>query len=365
MLEPLKKIYRFTRSFYRKLDFDIALRKAGREPKVFYLMGLGDHFPNLGDQAQAAAIPMWIKQHFSRPLLEIKTDHFDDLLPLLKRRISSADIVFLHSGGNFGDDWYETQVIREKAIAALPNNCLIQLPQTVHYSDSEHGRRRLGTSKEVIGRHPKLMIFGRDKQSEMLCKDFFSNSTISARPDMVLSMQQAVSKELGEKIERRASSIRKVLLIMRNDKEGVFDSTSQKMIGEHLTEAGYETTLWDTDVKDIFPDGYKFLTLRRYLEFISSFDAVVTDRYHGLIFSVLVKRPCVVLKTHNHKLTSAFDWFEGVNFAIRANTNEEIVESLKWLEQLDSYRTTDWNAAHFEPMAAEVKSFLSAHQVVH
>ena len=341
-----------------QLQFRNRISAIGNQPKLYYLMGLGDRFPNLGDQAQAAAIPIWIKKHFSLPIVEIKNYEIVACLPTLKKLINPQDIIFLHSGGNFGDDWYGTQLDREAIIAALPNNQIVQLPQTIYYSETESGREISHASQQVINAHSAILLFGRDFQSVEIAKKLFTKTPVLARPDMVLSLQETVEKQLGKHLLRRPGKFKKILLIMRNDKEGIYAADVKQSIKGLLSSVGYEAQLWDTDVDDVFPDQSKFKTLTKYLQFIGEFDAVITDRYHGLIFSVLVKRPCVVLKTHNHKLTSAFDWFEDVNYVKRVNSPDEIVSALNQMQALSTYISPRWNDIHFDPMAIEVKSFL-------
>jgi pyruvyl transferase EpsI len=331
----------------------------GSQPKLYYLMGLGDRFPNLGDQAQAAAIPIWLKKHFKLPIVEVKNFEIEACLAALKKLIQPQDIVFLHSGGNFGDDWPNTQLDRESIIAALPNNKIVQLPQTIYYSESKSGSQIKEVSQMVINAHPSILLFGRDFQSAEIAKKLFSQAQVSMRPDMVLSLQETVEKQLNQHISRRPEQIKKVLLVLRNDKEGIYDEEIKQSFKGLLMEAGYDAHLWDTDVDDVFPDQAKFNTLAKYLKFMSEFDAVITDRYHGLIFSVLVTRPCLVLKTHNHKLTSAFDWFEAVNYVKRVDSTDEIISALQQLQALTIYTSPRWNDLHFDPMAKEVKQFLN------
>lgn len=346
------------KKYIYRLNLFFKLIEVGKKPKIIYMMGLGDHFPNLGDQAQAAAITMWIEKNFNHPLIEIKTFQQEACLLLLKKHTSSQDLIFLHSGGNFGDDWYETQIVREKVFQTFRDNRIIQLPQTIFYSDTSAGRDALNKSLEVINTHPNTLIFGRDHQSALFSSKVFTNVTTHARPDMVLSLQEMVEAELGP-LNQTKNSIKKVLLILRNDKEGIYSNENKEQLSQKLISSGYDSQLWDTDVHDSFPDGKKFEKLLEYLKFISSFDAVVTDRYHGLIFSVLVKTPCVVLKTHNHKLTSAFDWFDDVNFTVRVNTNEDVVAALEGFNTLNDYKAPVWNEVHFDPMASQVQTFVS------
>lgn len=363
MMQLLRACKRCMKDLVIQLRFFFALQKhTANSPRIFYLMGLSKRFPNLGDQAQTAAIPMWFQTHFSWPVIHIKNNEVHQCLPLLARYIQPNDLVFLHSGGNFGDDWYQTQLDREKIITALHNNPIIQLPQTVFYSDTESGEKAVKRSQQVISNHPHLLIFGRDVQSAALAKSLFPLATVHAKPDMVLSLDKYLLEHHAHMLAKSVKPIKKVLLILRNDKEGIYQSAEKQQMLAFLASIGYEVALWDTDVDDVFTESGRLNTLVKYLSYMASFDAVITDRYHGLIFSVLIKRPCVVMKTHNHKLTSAFDWFEQVNFTRRADTHEEISQALTALSNLSSYSAPDWNVLHFDPMADEVKAFLSSKQ---
>ncbi|MGZ5050854.1 MAG: polysaccharide pyruvyl transferase family protein [Methylobacter sp.] len=357
MIEFIKRIKTSISTFKWKLELRCRIGFSGGRPKLFYLMGVYDTFSNLGDQAQAAAIQIWLKQHLHLPIIELKTGQIGACLPLLKKLIRKQDIVFLHSGGNFGDDWPCTQAVRESIIAELTSNKVIQLPQTIFYGNTDSGRIAVRHSQQIINAHPNLLIFGRDLRSAKIAANLFNGATVLARPDMVLSLQDKVEKALAKVINKRTQRIRRVLLIMRNDKEGVYDAESKRELEKILVLSGYRAMLWDTDVEDTFKDRAKFKVVCKYLKFIAGFDAVITDRYHGLIFSVLVKRPCIVLKTHNHKLTSAFDWFDQVNYVKRIDSADDVIATLNGFENLTEYVSPRWNELHFDPMAAEVKDF--------
>ena len=361
MINILRNFKAGIRALWWRLKFRYQISATGQQPRIFYLMGLGNKFPNLGDQAQAAAISMWLGKHFDMPVVELKTYQIETCLPALKRRIRNNDIVFLQSGGTFGDDWCCSQLIRESIIASLGSNKIIQLPQTIFYSATGDGQLAAARSQQVINAHPDLLVFGRDFHSAQIARKLFQHASILARPDMVLSLQDVVQQKLGKEIARRSRDLKKILLIIRNDKESVYDIADKQGIVSQLLGAGYQVQLWDTNVEDTFSNPARLKIILKYLEFISAFDAVVTDRYHGLIFSVLVKRPCVVLKTHNHKLTSAFDWFNGVNFVRRIDSTSALLDVLDDMQKLQEFVAPGWNAVHFDLMAAEVKKFLETY----
>ena len=69
----------------------------------------------------------------------------------------------------------------------------------------------------------------------------------------------------------------------------------------------HNTELYDTTITESIKRGDRRKWLDVVLELFASKDAVVTDRFHGLIFSVLTRRPTVVLRTVDHKLESALE----------------------------------------------------------
>lgn len=66
--------------------------------------------------------------------------------------------------------------------------------------------------------------------------------------------------------------------------------------------------------------------IRSMLRTFSRFQVVITDRYHGTIFSQIVNTPVVVLSTADHKLSSGVKWFPkeefGKNIFFAANLEE-------------------------------------------
>jgi pyruvyl transferase EpsI len=360
LLPTIVRNLRLLSSLIRKQQLLSQLKKYSNEPQIlYYLMGHGRDFHNLGDQAQAAAIPIWLKKNFKGPIIQIKSYDILNHIDAIVRFIRKDDIVFIHSGGCFGDDWYETQQVREKILSSLSSYRIIQLPQTIHYSGTEDGARRLAISQNVIGNMKKFFLIGRDPESALLAREYFSTTKVSAYPDMVLSLQNIIADDIKEKTVTEADKNQhKCLLIIRNDKESVLNTNARQVLISQLQEGGYAVDLWDTDVDDKFPENEKLSVLIRYLKYISSYDVVVTDRYHGLIFAVLLKRPCVVLPTHNHKLTSAFDWFHKVNFVYLLADGMDVCEAVRTTLSVKSRLAPDWNTEYFDPMAKEIKSFL-------
>ena len=49
--------------------------------------------------------------------------------------------------------------------------------------------------------------------------------------------------------------------------------------------------------------------LKEQFDYYSRFKLIITDRYHGTIFSLIAGTPVIVLKTSDHKLSSGVKWF--------------------------------------------------------
>jgi pyruvyl transferase EpsI len=50
------------------------------------------------------------------------------------------------------------------------------------------------------------------------------------------------------------------------------------------------------------------------LKNISKYEIVITDRLHGMIFSVITKTSCIVIKSYNHKISSSYNWFKHLDY---------------------------------------------------
>jgi len=117
-MKVIKQIYKRIYAYLLEALFTFLFRWQSGKPKIFYLMGLGQKFPNLGDQAQSAAIRIWLRKHFEMPVCEFSTNERFDYLKVIKQSIQKHNYVFLHSGGNFGDTWPKTQLKRDSVIEA-------------------------------------------------------------------------------------------------------------------------------------------------------------------------------------------------------------------------------------------------------
>jgi pyruvyl transferase EpsI len=346
LLFPIRLFGSASRRAAEALEFGLArmaaeATRAGRR-KILYGITPPRSLSNVGDQAQAVAIHRWFRRYFPEfAVVELDKDLSARPLPRLRREFGEGDLVFLHSGGNLGDRGIYSERGRRNLIELFPDLPVISLPQTVHFSDTPAGREERARSIAIYERHPRLTVLGRDRESARLAGELFRRARVSSAPDFVLSLPPR-----AEPRERSGT-----LLCLRNDSEGVLGAQDRTALSRELGSA----LEYDTTVSTPIPPEQRAAFLDEALELFAAHEAVVTDRFHGVIFSVLTQTPCVALRTVDHKLTSAIEWFEEVGFVRMAETPADVPKTLAEVKAAPRDRVPEFDARHFAPLADELR----------
>ncbi|MEM8738119.1 MAG: polysaccharide pyruvyl transferase family protein [Planctomycetota bacterium] len=322
------------------------------QPKIFYTITPHPALRNIGDHAQVVAIYEWLAEKFPEHRV-VEFDKFQSLycIPEMKKMQGPADFVLLHSGGNLGDRGQFTERSRRIVIASMPRIPIISLPQTIYFSDTDEGRKQRRLTRKIYNKHRDLTVIGRDPISADLAAELFPNLRTFALPDFVLSYRAELKEPRNSDAEKR------VLLCFRQDPESVMDGERHKEIEQSLP---YPCEIFDTETETDIAKSDRKRLLDDTLSFFNSFDAVITDRYHGLIFSTLCGKPTVVLPTIDHKLTSAFDWFEGLDHIAQVPQGASIAETLDKVMAVSKINQIEWGAKYFDGLAKMIAAKLPA-----
>jgi len=101
---------------------------------------------------------------------------------------------------------------------------------------------------------------------------------------------------------------------LRRDNEKFYTNEQYKELSKSLCKLGYQVKITDTFInksyKEIENDIYS--NLYEEINTFAQFELVITDRFHGTVFSMIAGTPVIVLKTNNHKVTKSIDWFKGL-----------------------------------------------------
>lgn len=270
---------------------------------IFYF-GIPMH-SNVGDLAQCMCIRNWIHKWYPEAnIVEVDSKVYMDpksnLRVKLRSKIKKEDIVVFQSGYCTQDLGGIEDYMHQAVMTDYPDNRLLMMPQTVFFNSNERRKQ----ASNIYNSHKHLLFLARDKVSYNMACEMLPDKRIYMCPDIVTTLigkYQFNEKKKG------------ILFCLRNDGEKLYTDKELNELKRQL-EKLESVEQFDTTI-------HKRLTakspnLNAYImKFISKFakyKLVITDRYHGTIFSLVAQTPVIVLKTTDHKVQTGVDWFKGV-----------------------------------------------------
>lgn len=232
-------------------------------------------------------------EHCGNPIV----DSFADLSPQKIHAPRTPQTVWiLHGGGNFGDVWSSHQDFREQIITAHPEERIISLPQTLHYTSRE-GLERFA---RIAGEHKDLHLFWRDHVSYETAQRHFDCHNYLC-PDMAHFLWPLAPAE-PEFVETERN-----LFLIRRDKEGaevpawVLAHRDEFVDWRELVPPAYKAAYYAARFADrtggvtglhVPTFDWWLWAARRLLQRMAttfaSYDCIITSRLHGHIFASLL-----------------------------------------------------------------------------
>lgn len=321
---------RITREHFvrRTMSNEVIARNANlskNQKKILYF-GIPEH-NNLGDIAQTYCTRMWIKENYpDRIVIEAKTRvTFDRKFDrYLNEILNDEDIILFQSGyctrHNNPDHLMHLHIAKR-----FHRNILVVLPQTVKLDD----KRDVLQTRKVFGNCERIRFITRDRLSYKKAESFVDKSKLECFPDIVTSLIGRVDI----KSERNG-----VLLCVRNDDEKYYNVEELNRLKDKLCKIFERVDETDTnshqDAATVF-ENLENEVHEKICQF-AKYNCVITDRYHGTIFSLIANTPVIVIKTNDHKVTSAVEWFEGLydkNAVQLAGSLEEAYEMARIINE--------------------------------
>lgn len=299
--------------------------------KIVYVLVPPAELANIGDHAQVVAIRQWFRRHYPEfPVLEVDKNEVIYGQKILKNIINIDDVIFIHSGGNLGDRGRWSETGRRMMIQNFPQNRIISLPQTIYFSDTVEGIKEKEITKKIYSQHNRLTVIGRDKESGKLALELFPSAQVLTIPDFVLSLQLE-DFNLSSDFYQNDN----IIACLRRDSESKFNSEERENI---IKSCGPNPKVVDTTIDSPIDITKRQEIIREFLIIVLNHKAMVTDRFHGTIFAVICGKPTLVLPTVDHKLTSAVEWFDGINtvkFCPAISEVEDMIEQLLKYERVE------------------------------
>lgn len=293
-----KKIYNTIDEIINKLQ-----NLDEKTQRIFYL-GITAH-SNLGDMAQHYCICNWIQQNYPNAhLIKIESDIVVypnyDFLSVLKKYYRNDDVIIFQSGYTTQDLGGNHELMHRLVINAIPYAHILMMPQTIFF---KHEENRLRTSK-CYNQASNMLFLARDMISYDQAKKMFPNITVKPFPDIVTSLIGTLN------FNNTRSG---VCICVRDDGEKFYTENEIKNLCKEISKYT-NITITDTTINVNYLEIRKNLQkyIKEAIEKFSKYNVVITDRYHGTIFSLAAGTPVIIIKSNDHKVVTGADWFRGI-----------------------------------------------------
>lgn len=321
------RIYGLLKRHCRRLKLASSSKKqfnsSDKSPKIYYL-GVPTH-RNLGDAAQCMCIRRWIKNNYPKyKCIELTTGatYINSIRALMLECITKDDIIVFESGATFSHR-HEDHAMHCFVLENFKDNQIIFMPQTVDLSNIEELKAMAARFNEAS----KAFFLARDIVSFNNVSLWFDNNRIELCPDIVTTL---IGNLKHNNVTREG-----ILLCKRIDGEKIYTDSSVKGFIEKLQGKHGIIDWTDTNFFHSYEETMSNIEkeISDIIDHYSHYKVIITDRYHGMIFSLISDTPVVVLGTNGHKVKEGALWFKkdypnSVYFCDNLEDAERTVNSL-------------------------------------
>lgn len=283
------------------------------EQNAVILWGMPE-YGNLGDQAIAYAEMRFINRQLPGiqivPIPENKCVEYILPLKLLERRKRFTFV--LPGGGNMGTLYPYPESRRQMLLRNITRSRIISFPQS---TDFVPGSKQHLAAQRVYRKNPHLSLFARERASYEKMRELFPDSKVFLVPDIVASLDMRLP---GDEYRKG-----KVVCCLRSDKES--NPKTKEALKEIINSIGQENCTFMDTSDERFARGFdgQAEQIENFWKKMREAKLVITDRLHGMIFSMINDVPCLALDNSTKKISAFYhSWLED-DKAIRLYSNLE------------------------------------------
>lgn len=281
--------------------------------KRVFFVGVPTH-ENLGDAAQMMCIRRFIKENFKgweSFELESWPMHNKKIQLLLEEKVLPNNVFITESGATFSNR-HEDHGMHRYLLKTFKNNRILFMPETVDLPE----QKQMKITADLFNANPNAYFLARDPESYHMVENRFDNSRIYLCPDIVTTLIGNV---------RFKNDRDGIIICKRIDGEKKYTDSNMTKLVKKLEGLG-RVDITDTNFDNSIEYTYSHLEdeIFKKLDLFSRYKVVLTDRYHGMIFSLISNTPVVVLPTTGHKVKVGALWFK-----------EDYPDSIFYCETLD------------------------------
>lgn len=274
-----------------------------KDRKIVYYLGITEN-DNLGDNAQHYCIKQWILRklpEYEMVMVDATTVimvHGGWLKWFKKVFDENKDLIVFQSG-YCTQDLGGTHELMHRIIAdTFPMAKILMMPQTIFFKNEENRKRTAESYDKCIN----MLFLARDEISYEQALKMFPHIKVELYPDIVTTLIGKFSFDTKRE---------KIFLCRRNDGEKFYSNEDLSILQKELE------TIAPVEVGDTQYTGKDLRTnleevIYENIKKMAQYKCVITDRYHGTIFSLCANTPVIIIKSNDYKVTSGANWFKGI-----------------------------------------------------
>lgn len=298
--------------------------------KIFYML-IPEH-GNLGDQAIAYATLKFLEDNYTEYKI-IKFNYSETVngVKVIKNTFNKGDFIVLHGGGNMGNLYVHEEQARRYIISCLRDYPIVSFPQTIYFTDDYNGDKEFELSRNHYNYNKNLVLLARENRSYDIMSKNFNNNNVYLCPDIVFYLNNRL------KFENRTRS--QIMTCFRKDKESYYNLELKKNLVDSLGKI-YSVFENDTIVNYRVSHLDRDIELQRLWNEYRNSKVVITDRLHGMIFAIITKTPCIVLRSLDYKVIETYELIKDLNYIrliddLDLKNIKEIIQELESLDKFD------------------------------
>lgn len=310
---------------YRYREAFKQLKKTKGEKR--FLIYLTPAYENLGDQAIYLAEKEFLKRNFGENSpLGITGELYRKFRDEIKQYITERDIIMVTGGGFLGSLWPEENTAFLNIVEDFQDNPILVFPQTVYFQKDEDGNRLILKMRQVLKGHKKIFFCARDKATyEVMQKnDLIEKEKIALFPDMVTFLDK-VQKNFQTGIQQ------KVLFCLRNDSEKVCHGDMINRIIKKIEESHLQIEYGDTVKESKLYEKEMVDKISAKWSSFAQYRLIVTDRLHGMLFAIILGRPCIVLNNCSGKVEGTYQWLSYLDYVKFVRDGDKVEDKIDFL----------------------------------
>ena len=200
------------------------------------------------------------------------------------------------------------------------------MPQTIYFVDKNNEKR----TSEIYNSAENMLFLARDRVSYEMAQRMFPDIKTAIYPDIVTTL-------IGSK--KYKNSREGIMMCCRNDGEKFYSDCEMNELKSKLSllcRVDMGDTTKNIKTSEIVNKAEYYI--KKEIEEYSKYKLIITDRYHGTIFSLIASTPVIVIKTTDHKVITGTEWFRGVYddyVYFSKNLDEAYETAVKLLNKID------------------------------